>query len=441
MANSWEEVMTGVLGATQTPNFTWEQVQQAKAAAQAGGRVGGVSTNPDREVTRIELPGAAPGSMDIWEVNPDGSIVRANRETNMMEGFAGPGEGGSMTPISYKIDESIPWAALAMMLPAFGAAMAGAGGAAGLGGAGTGLGGGAGWVSGADLALGSVGLGEGAGALAASAPGWVSGSELALGNAGLGNIALPAGGMSATGTLGALGAATPEAALAAQIQAAGLAGTELGMTGTGLGGLAGLTGAPTALGAGALAAAGGATAGAGGLSSLLASLGGTGGAGSLLGSLGGLAGNLYGLSKAGDVAEASDPWGTSGNRALSGEMLMALLNDPSKVSATPGYGATMAASEQALTRNLASQGFTGSGLSAQALATFGGQFQNQAYKEQVQTLAGLAGAGGVSSPGAGQQSAYNNLGTNLAGLGSSLGQFVQSPAWSSGLASLSSLWG
>jgi len=433
MANSWEEVVSGAQGAGL--GFTWDDVLRQLEEGPG-----------DRQKNYFYGPDGGD-----WAVNYDpqtnrpAGIYRADATGKKMEGFM-PGEGGTLTPNSYDISTNFMYKlmnpdTLAMLA----AAAVGGGIASGWGGMGAGAGT-PGWVSGGDLALGGAGLGEGAGALAASAPGWVSGSELALGNAGLGEVAglsaLPTGGMSATGTLSSLGTMTPEATLAAQIQAAGLAGTELGVTGTGLGGLAGLTGAPTVLGAGALAAAGGATGGAGGLSGLLSSLtGGTGGAGSLLGSLGGLAGNLYGLSQAGNVAGASDPWGTSGNRALSGEKLMALLSNPGSVSSTPGYGATMAASEQALTRNLASQGFTGSGLSAQALATFGGQFQNQAYKEQVQTLAGLAGAGGVSSPGAGQQSAYNNLGTNLAGLGSSLGQLVQSPAWSSGLASLSSLWG
>ena len=85
----------------------------------------------------------------------------------------------------------------------------------------------------------------------------------------------------------------------------------------------------------------------------------------------------------------------------------------------------MDAAQQTLTRSMASQGFTGGGLAAEALAKFGGQFQNTAYNQQVSQLAQLAGAGGVASPGAGQQQAYQNLGTNLAGLGSSLGSLFQ----------------
>jgi hypothetical protein len=88
------------------------------------------------------------------------------------------------------------------------------------------------------------------------------------------------------------------------------------------------------------------------------------------------------------------------------QQLQALMANPSSITNTPGYGATMAAGEQTLTRNLASQGLTGSGAAAEALTNFGGQFQNQAYKEQVGTLSNLGGAG------------INNAGLSLSALAS-----------------------
>ena len=72
--------------------------------------------------------------------------------------------------------------------------------------------------------------------------------------------------------------------------------------------------------------------------------------------------------------------------------LQALLGDPSKITSMPGYQASQDAAMQALTRQLASQGLTGSGTAAQAIATEGAQFQHQYYMDMLNQLGILSGA-------------------------------------------------
>lgn len=99
-----------------------------------------------------------------------------------------------------------------------------------------------------------------------------------------------------------------------------------------------------------------------------------------------------------DMGAGLDPFGAY--RADYARQLAELMANPGKVTDRPGYGASMAAAEQALTRNLASQGLTGSGAAAEALTKFGGEFQDSYYQRELATLAGLSGANFNNAPAA-----------------------------------------
>ena len=77
-------------------------------------------------------------------------------------------------------------------------------------------------------------------------------------------------------------------------------------------------------------------------------------------------------------------------------MLQALMNNPSSITSTPGYQAGLDQATQTLTRQLASQGLTGSGTAAAAIANEGAQYENQQFTQQEQILGQLSG---LSAPG------------------------------------------
>lgn len=165
-----------------------------------------------------------------------------------------------------------------------------------------------------------------------------------------------------------------------------------------------------------------AAAGAGGSSFNLGNLFGGGGGGGIGGSGIGIGGALQGLSsiygiyqgnKMLDLAKGADPF--RNYRDGFAQQLAALMADPSSVTKLPGYAANMKASEQALTRNLASQGLTGSGTAAEALTKFGAEYQGNAFNTYLSQLAGLAGAGSTGAGGAGQMTAggYNTINNSL----------------------------
>jgi hypothetical protein len=135
-----------------------------------------------------------------------------------------------------------------------------------------------------------------------------------------------------------------------------------------------------------------------------------------LGGWGQLASSLYGIyqgNKMLDMAQNADPFAPY--RGGYAAQLQQLMTNPNIVTGLPGYQATMASAEQALTRNLASQGLTGSGAAAEALAKFGGEFQNQAFSQYLSQLAGLAGAGSTGSAGLmeGSAAGYNTINQSL----------------------------
>ena len=90
------------------------------------------------------------------------------------------------------------------------------------------------------------------------------------------------------------------------------------------------------------------------------------------------------------ASAASDPFAPY--RAGYAAQLQELMRNPSSVTSQPGYQAAEKAGEQALTRNLASQGLTGSGAAAEAIPTFAAKFEDHYYQQLIQTLASLGGA-------------------------------------------------
>ena len=77
-----------------------------------------------------------------------------------------------------------------------------------------------------------------------------------------------------------------------------------------------------------------------------------------------------------------DPFGTNKGRQSAADRLKSLMDDPNSIFTMPGYEA----GEQAVMRQMAAQGYLGSGNMTAALQKYGGSF----YNDQVQQLAKLA---------------------------------------------------
>jgi hypothetical protein len=118
------------------------------------------------------------------------------------------------------------------------------------------------------------------------------------------------------------------------------------------------------------------------------------------------AGAIYASKKAGDQAKeqnqlaregiaASDPYAP--HRGAAAEKLNALIADPSSIANTAEYKAR----QQAVARQLASQGYTGSGNALIAAADAAGT----SYQQSFDNLALLAGVG--ATPGAGYGNALS----------------------------------
>lgn len=117
-----------------------------------------------------------------------------------------------------------------------------------------------------------------------------------------------------------------------------------------------------------------------------------------------LGSSLYGMyqgSQLSSAAKGADPF--AAYRPGYAAQLQQLMQNPNSVTSLPGYQFGMDQSIGALTKNLASQGLTGSGTAAQAITNQGQQYAGQFYQQQLQNLAGLSGAN------------MNNAGTSLAG--------------------------
>lgn len=266
------------------------------------------------------------------------------------------------------------------------------------------------WVSsGRDAAIiGGTVLSAGAlGATTAGTGGLFDlGSGAAVGGGGGGGLEAEAGG-GGGGSL--FGTEAPTAGFeslpvegAGSAPAYGGVGTE-GAGAAGEGGLADLGTAPAYGGPGTAGAGAAGEGGSSGIGDIMGKIGTALGSGSV-GQYGQLLTSLYGMyqgNKMSGAASQTDPFAPY--RAGYAQQLQSLMKNPASIQNDPGYKASQDAAEQTLTRNLASQGLTGSGTAASALATEGAQFQSTYYNQQIQTLAGLGGAN------------INNAGINLAG--------------------------
>lgn len=98
---------------------------------------------------------------------------------------------------------------------------------------------------------------------------------------------------------------------------------------------------------------------------------------------------LYGMYQGDQLRKNSQRWASQADpfgpyRAGFGAQLQSLVQNPSSLTSTPGYQAGL----DAVTRNMAAQGYLGSGNMMAALAKYG----ENAYNQQAQLLASLAGA-------------------------------------------------
>jgi hypothetical protein len=145
----------------------------------------------------------------------------------------------------------------------------------------------------------------------------------------------------------------------------------------------------------------------------------------LLGGLGGLY-NIYQgqqLASLGqDLSAKSDPFASQ--RGMYAAELANLERDPSSITKRPGYQFGLDQGEQALARQNASRGYTGSGNEHLAVQSYGTDYALQFYNQELQRLAGLAGANLSPNPGPAMQGAVSGLqlqGAGLAGAQYALG--------------------
>ena len=113
-----------------------------------------------------------------------------------------------------------------------------------------------------------------------------------------------------------------------------------------------------------------------------------------------LASSIYGLYQGNQLKSMganADP--NAPYRAQYAQMLNNLVSNPSSVTSTPGYQAGLDQATQTLTRQGASQGLTGSGTMAAALAQEGAQYEGQMYQQQLSNLMSLAGMGSTGAGG------------------------------------------
>lgn len=132
-----------------------------------------------------------------------------------------------------------------------------------------------------------------------------------------------------------------------------------------------------------------------------------GGLGQVLGGVG----SLQAGRQIGQLAGQADPFGPY--RSQYASQLSELMRDPSTVTKTPGYQFNLAQGLQAQQAQQAAQGRLVSGGALLQSQQFGQQLAGQSYQQQLQTLAGLSGAGYSPAAGAGAQA--NLLSSQLGG--------------------------
>jgi hypothetical protein len=102
---------------------------------------------------------------------------------------------------------------------------------------------------------------------------------------------------------------------------------------------------------------------------------------------------VSGLSQASSLAgkaNATDPFASY--RPQFAQQLQALMANPNSVTSLPGYQFGMDQALGGLTKNLASQGLTGSGTAAKAISDTGASYAGSFFQQQLQNLMGLSGA-------------------------------------------------
>lgn len=142
------------------------------------------------------------------------------------------------------------------------------------------------------------------------------------------------------------------------------------------------------------------------------------------------AATVYATKKAGDQAkeqaqlaregiEAADPY--KQYRGAAAEQLNALMKDPSKLADTAEYKAR----QLAAARQLASQGYTGSGNAIIEAANAGGESYQQAFNNlALLSGAGAAPGGGYGNALSAQQAANDNRLSGYAGIANNLGNLA-----------------
>ena len=127
----------------------------------------------------------------------------------------------------------------------------------------------------------------------------------------------------------------------------------------------------------------------------------------------------------------------SGEQQGYAQQLNTLMTNPSSVTSLPGYTFNYNQGADAVAREMAASGFSGSGNEGTALIQYGQNYAQSAYQQQAQLLASLSGLTASSSPAqlgavgvaAGNQS-FNQMGAALSSLGYGLAQFNAGPSYS-----------
>lgn len=202
--------------------------------------------------------------------------------------------------------------------------------------------------------------------------------------------------LAAAGTVGAEaagGAGALDAGVTAGVMGAGDATGSLGLADAGMVGgqgafdAAGSAALDASITPGLTAAETGANIGAGAGSVAPAG-------GSSLGTYAQLASSVYNQYNAAQLkaaGKAADPFAKY--RPGYAAQLQDLMTHPDNVTKLPGYKSGLDQAVQTLTRQGASQGLTGSGTMAAALANAGANYEGKFYQDQISTLSNLGGAG------------------------------------------------
>lgn len=171
---------------------------------------------------------------------------------------------------------------------------------------------------------------------------------------------------------------------------------------------------------------------------------------SIIGGLGSLYSGITANNQASSLQTIlNNAYGFNNSRPLYTAELNALMANPEQaVEASPGYQAQMNAALQATQRTGASQGLTGSGTEAAAIANTGASIEQSTYNNLFNQLSSLSGANLnpsqlFSEQMSQQQTSQNASGGIFSGLGSLVGGlFGGSSGGSGGLFSgLSNLFG